>query len=70
MDISLGECKESLKSALDTSSGINQSLKNKGPGRVALSSSQGFRTRIWNDLEKAFTEEIYEQCKRVNNTII
>ncbi|KAJ8954370.1 hypothetical protein NQ318_011043 [Aromia moschata] len=60
----LYECRESLKTAFDTSS---SGTKTKGgPGRVTLTSSQGFRNKIWSEIEKAFTEDIYQICKQVS----
>lgn len=64
-DLSLGECRESLKSSLDTVGPSGAPRPKQGPGRVNLVSSQGFRTRVWADLEKAFSEEIFQQCKQV-----
>ncbi|XP_022914460.1 conserved oligomeric Golgi complex subunit 5 [Onthophagus taurus] len=67
IDISLSECRESLKASFDLNVNITGNLnKNKvGPGKANLSSSQGFRSRIWVDLEKAFSEEIYKQCRQI-----
>lgn len=68
IDASLGEAKESLKASLDISNNnAAQPKTTKGPGRVTMTSSasQGFRSRIWLDLEKSFSEEIYLQCKHM-----
>lgn len=64
IDQSLNEFKDCLKSAFE----INQSVSSKskgGPGKVTLSSSQGFRNKLWSELEKAFSEDIYQICKQV-----
>lgn len=66
VDIALNECIECLKSAVDTNSNNTTFKKPGGPGRVNMVSSQGFRSRIWDDLEKAFTEELYCQAKQVS----
>lgn len=68
INIALSECRESLKTSFDLTGNLNMgTVVNKvGPGRAALSTSQGFRQRVWADLEKAFSEEIYSQCKRVS----
>ncbi|KAJ8951184.1 hypothetical protein NQ314_007724 [Rhamnusium bicolor] len=61
----LDEYRECLKTAFDINVG-GSSTKNKGgPGRVTLTSSQGFRSKIWTELEKAFSEEIFQICKQV-----
>ncbi|XP_017779416.1 PREDICTED: conserved oligomeric Golgi complex subunit 5 [Nicrophorus vespilloides] len=66
VSIAAEECRESLKTTFDARVNVD-SLANKkaGPGRANLTSSQGFRIRIWADLEKAFSEEIYQQCKQI-----
>lgn len=63
----LDECRESLRTAFDPSGGSASGINKKqgGPGRATLTSSQGFRTRVWGDLEKAFSEELYRQSKQV-----
>lgn len=68
INIALSECRESLKTSFDVTGNLNMGVgTNKvGPGKAALSTSQGFRQRVWADLEKAFSEEIYSQCKRVS----
>lgn len=68
VDIALAECRESLKTTFDVRVNLDAAtIKGKqGPGRAALTSSQGFRTRIWSDMEKVFSDEIYQQCKQVN----
>ncbi|XP_065163267.1 conserved oligomeric Golgi complex subunit 5 [Atheta coriaria] len=67
VDIALAECRESLKTTFDVRVNLDAAtIKGKqGPGRAALTSSQGFRTRIWSDMEKVFSDEIYQQCKQV-----
>ncbi|KAK4878939.1 hypothetical protein RN001_007085 [Aquatica leii] len=66
IEVSLGECRECLKSAFDTRSGVSSDFSKKpGPGRANLTSSQGFKHRVWVDLEKAFSEELYTQSKQI-----
>lgn len=60
IDGCVDECAQSLRAAFDTTCTIKT-----GPGKATLSSSQGFRTRIWSDLEKAFCDEIFCSCKQV-----
>lgn len=63
---SLSDCKESLKSAFNITNFSSSGPKTtKGPGRLALTSSQGFRGKIWVKVEKAFGEEIYQHCKQI-----
>lgn len=66
-DSSLEECRECLKSAFDINSGTTSSLNKAktGPVRTNLSNLQNIRTRIWSDLEKAFSEEIFYHCKQI-----
>ncbi|KRT82944.1 hypothetical protein AMK59_3911, partial [Oryctes borbonicus] len=65
-NIALSECRESLKTSFDLTGNLNMGVGvNKGPGKAAVFTSQGFRQRVWTDLEKAFSEEIYSQCKQV-----
>lgn len=68
INIALSECRESLKTSFDLTGNLNININaNKvGPGKAALTTSQGFRQRVWTDLEKAFSEEIYSQCKQVS----
>ncbi|CAG9771942.1 unnamed protein product [Ceutorhynchus assimilis] len=54
----LDECREILKTNLQVN-------KSKGAGRIQLSSSQGFRTKIWSELEKSFNEDIFKICKQI-----
>ncbi|KAK9869808.1 hypothetical protein WA026_003539 [Henosepilachna vigintioctopunctata] len=62
MDSSLLECKQSIECAFE----IATSNKFKSnTGRVSLTTSQGFRNKIWTELEKAFSEDIHQQCRRV-----
>ncbi|KAK5645700.1 hypothetical protein RI129_004164 [Pyrocoelia pectoralis] len=65
--VCLNECKETLKLALDARIGMSADISKKhvGPGRANISSSQGFKSRIWTDLEKTFSDDIYDQCKQV-----
>ncbi|KAI4465405.1 conserved oligomeric golgi complex component 5 [Holotrichia oblita] len=67
VNIALSECRESLKTSFDLTGNLNMgtAINKVGPGKATLSTSQGFRQRVWTDLEKAFSEEIYSQCKRV-----
>ncbi|EFA03811.1 Conserved oligomeric Golgi complex subunit 5-like Protein [Tribolium castaneum] len=59
------ECRECLKTAFDASI-VSSGLKTtKGPGRATLTTSQGFRNKIWSEIEKAFSEEIYQNCKQI-----
>lgn len=65
---SLYECKESFKMAFEVSLGT--SVKTKGGiGHLGLVSSLGFRNKVWNELEKAFSEDIYQICKQVSKKI-
>lgn len=68
IDLSLAECSESLKSALYVTSGIGGvTVKSKvTPGRTTTTPMHTLRNRVWSDLDKAFSEEIYQQCKQVN----
>ncbi|CAH1982075.1 unnamed protein product [Acanthoscelides obtectus] len=59
---SLYECREGWKSAFEVSSA---SSKTKGGSAVQLSFSQGFRSKTWTELEKVFSEDIYQTCKHV-----
>ncbi|CAG9858527.1 unnamed protein product [Phyllotreta striolata] len=60
----LHECKESVKQAFAVNTGV-QSKHKSGPGHVSLTSSQGFRNKVWSEVEKAFSEDIYSICKQV-----
>ncbi|KAJ3656220.1 hypothetical protein Zmor_015314 [Zophobas morio] len=62
---SLSECRECLKAAFDYNALSTSSKVSKGPGRITLTSSQGFRNKIWIEIEKAFSEEIYQNCKQI-----
>lgn len=54
--------------AFDVST-VSTGLKTtKGPGRATLTTSQNFRNKVWAEIEKAFSEEIYQNCKQVQNT--
>ncbi|XP_057656246.1 conserved oligomeric Golgi complex subunit 5 [Diorhabda carinulata] len=64
VDNNLHEIKECLKLAFTIP--LNTSVKSKGgPGHLNSSSSQGFRNKIWCELEKVFTEDIYQICSQV-----
>ncbi|CAH0557010.1 unnamed protein product [Brassicogethes aeneus] len=64
IDQCLNEFRECLKKAFEISP--NASIKSKAaPGKVSLTSSQGFRSRVLNELEKAFSEDVYQVCKQV-----
>ncbi|KAF5281574.1 hypothetical protein FQA39_LY05109 [Lamprigera yunnana] len=66
IEVSLSECRECLKLSLDTRSNMsNEFPKKPGPGRANLTSSQGFKNRVWSDLEKTFSEELYTQSKQI-----
>ncbi|XP_044751811.1 conserved oligomeric Golgi complex subunit 5 [Coccinella septempunctata] len=58
----LSECKQSITYAFESASNTKSKA---GQGRISLSSSQGFRTKIWTELEKAFSEDIHQHCKQV-----
>ncbi|XP_066261823.1 conserved oligomeric Golgi complex subunit 5 [Euwallacea similis] len=60
----LDECREALKLAFETSN-IAPNKSKGGPGRVQLSSSQGFRAKIWTELERSFSEDIHAICKQI-----
>ncbi|ERL92500.1 conserved oligomeric Golgi complex subunit 5 [Dendroctonus ponderosae] len=61
----VAECREILKAALETG-GSTAVGKPKGTSsRMQLSTSQGFKTRIWTELEKSFSEDIYKICKQM-----
>lgn len=60
------ECQESLRSSVEIIGISSVNAKNKqGPGRANITSSQNFKTKVWNSLEKTFSEEIYMHCKQV-----
>lgn len=61
--MSLSECKEFLKSCFDVSGGVSVvKAKSGSSGRNTL---QNIKSRLWSDLEKAFSEEIFYQCKQM-----
>lgn len=66
IDHSLYECRESLKMAFEVSLGTTSKSKG-GPGHLNFVSSQGFRNKVWSELEKVFSEDIYQLCKQVCN---
>lgn len=61
----LDECRECLQTALNVNVGVSVTKNKGGPGRVALTSNQGFRSKIWIELEKLFSEDVYQICKQV-----
>ncbi|XP_018576829.1 conserved oligomeric Golgi complex subunit 5 [Anoplophora glabripennis] len=61
----LDECRVCLQMALSANVGGNLAKNKGGPGRVALTSNQGFRSKIWIELEKLFSEDVYQICKQV-----
>lgn len=69
--IGLDECKESLRTAfgvgIPMGSAGNVGAGSTGPGHVAMvnAQSQGFRSRLWSDVDKAFGDEIFQQCKQI-----
>lgn len=71
VDIALDECRESLRTAFGVvvpiGSAGNIGAGTTGPGHVAMvnTQSQGFRTRLWSDVDKAFGDEIFQQCKQI-----
>lgn len=68
LEHSFYECKESFKMAFEVSLGT--SVKSKtGMGHLTLVSPMGFRNKVWNELEKVFSEDIYQICKQVSNKI-
>lgn len=69
IDHNLYECRESLKMAFEVNLGT--SMKNKGvAGHLNLISSQGFRNKVWSELEKVFSEDIYQIGKQVWGSLI
>ncbi|XP_050507229.1 conserved oligomeric Golgi complex subunit 5 [Diabrotica virgifera virgifera] len=64
VDNNLHECRESLKLALSVSSFASSKTKG-GPGHINITSSQGFRTKVWSEIEKVFAEDIFSICKQV-----
>ncbi|KAJ8920765.1 hypothetical protein NQ315_004905 [Exocentrus adspersus] len=61
----LNECRDCLKTTFSIHGGGALSKSKGGPGRVTLTSSQGFRNKIWIEIEKLFSEDIYHICKQV-----
>ncbi|VEN55180.1 unnamed protein product [Callosobruchus maculatus] len=60
---SLYECREAWKSAFEIASIPNKSKS--GAGQIQLSFSQGFRNKTWTELEKVFSEDLYQACKHL-----
>ncbi|XP_050312688.1 conserved oligomeric Golgi complex subunit 5 [Anthonomus grandis grandis] len=58
----LNECGDILKMALDSATNPVVLVKS---GRGQLPSSQGFRQKVWTELEKGFSEGIYKICKQI-----
>lgn len=62
---SVYECRESLKIAFEISTS-GTSVKSKvSSSHLGLASSIGFRNKVWNELDKVFSEDIYQICKQV-----
>lgn len=67
---SIYECRESLKIAFEISTS-GTSVKSKvSTNQLGLVSSLGFRNKIWNELDKVFSDDIYQICKQVCRVII
>lgn len=64
VDMSLSECEEILKSCFDITGGTSVVNKSKS-GSTSRNTLQNMKTRLWSDLEKAFSEEIFYQCKQI-----
>lgn len=63
VNMSLSECEEILKSCFDSNDGVNTvKIKSTSSGRSTL---QNIKNRLWSDLEKAFSEEMFYQCKQI-----
>lgn len=61
VDMSVSECEEILKSCFDITGGV---VKTKS-STSSRSTLQNIKTRLWSDLEKAFSEELFYQCKQI-----
>nr|XP_023014138.1 conserved oligomeric Golgi complex subunit 5 [Leptinotarsa decemlineata] len=61
----LYECRESLQSALEATAGSFSTKAKNVPGHVNIPSSQGFRNKIWIEVEKVFSEDFFQICKQV-----
>lgn len=59
----LYEYRESIKSAFEISVGTSKS-KNV-PGHISLTTSHGYKNKVWSELERVFSEDIYQICKQV-----
>lgn len=64
VDMSLSECEEILKSCFDITGATNVVNKSKS-GSTSRSTLQNMKTRLWSDLEKAFSEELFYHCKQI-----
>lgn len=63
VDMSLSECEEILKSCFDITGGISV-VKTKSVS-TSRNTLQNLKSRLWSDLEKAFSEELFYQCKQI-----
>lgn len=63
VNMSISECEEILKSCFDITGGVGM-IKGKS-GSSSRNTLQNMKTRLWSDLEKAFSEEIFYQCKQI-----
>ncbi|XP_045470713.1 conserved oligomeric Golgi complex subunit 5 [Harmonia axyridis] len=59
----LSESIQGITYALETTaSGKSKAVQGRN---ISLSSSQGYKTKMWTELEKAFSDDIYKHCKQV-----
>lgn len=63
IDMSLSECEEILKSCFDSTGGTSV-VKSKSAS-ATRNTLQNLKTRLWMDLEKAFSEELFYQGKQI-----
>lgn len=63
VDHSLYECQESFKMACEVTLGTKS--KSTGTGHLNLVSSHGFRNKVWTELERVFSEDMFHICKQV-----
>ncbi|XP_030751330.1 conserved oligomeric Golgi complex subunit 5 [Sitophilus oryzae] len=61
----IDECRDIIKSALDVNISTSINKSKGGSGRMQFNSSQGFSNKLWNELEKCFSGDIYQICKQV-----
>lgn len=60
----LSESIQGITYALETTaSGKSKAVQGRN---ISLSSSQGYKTKVWTELEKAFSDDIYKHCKQVS----